>query len=93
MNSINKVVLAGLALTFSSLVFSNDLEGVVESVDQAAQSFKVQGITFYTSENTDYDDGLKQFADIEVDQRLEVDFKYQDGKHYATEIELESNKK
>ena len=68
---------------------ADDLEGHIEFVDPVNQSFVVQGITFYVTPSTDYDDGLKSFADLRPGQKVEVDFKYRDGKHYATEIELE----
>jgi cold shock CspA family protein len=41
------------------------------------------------NQSTDYDDGLKGFADLREGQKVEVDFEYRDGKHFATEIELE----
>lgn len=84
-----KIVVSCAALSFSALAFSDDIEGLIESVAADTQSLVVQGITFYTTEKTDYDDGLKTFADLKPGQVVEVDFKYQDGKHYATEIELE----
>jgi hypothetical protein len=71
------------------MAFSDDLEGVIESIALDSQSLVVQGITFYTTEQTDYDDGLKSFSDLKPGQTVEVDFNYQDGKHYVTEIELE----
>jgi hypothetical protein len=58
-------------------------------VEPSNQSFVVQGITFYTTESTDYDDGLKSFTDLRPGRKVEVDFEYRDGKHYAIEIELE----
>ena len=77
------------ALSFSTMAFSDDLEGVIESIALDSQSLVVQGIRFYATDKTDYDDGLKSFADLKSGQVVEVDFNYQEGKHYATEIELE----
>ncbi len=50
---------------------------------------RVQGITFHTLASTDYDDGLDRFEDLQVGQKVEVDFEYRDGRHIATEIELD----
>ncbi|MZR63975.1 DUF5666 domain-containing protein [Alcanivorax sp. DP30] len=85
------------ALPFAALfaastpVIANDLEGLIESVDTEAGTFVVQGITFVTSATTFYEDGLKEFSDLHEGQRVEVDFQFQDGKHVATLIELESH--
>jgi hypothetical protein len=82
--------LTSLYLALSSThVFANDLEGQIESINQTERSFIVQGIRFFTTQSTDYDDGLKRFSDLEVGQQVEVDFEYRDQKHYATEIELD----
>lgn len=88
-----KIIFICATLSFSAMAFSDDIEGVIESVAQNSQSLVVQGITFYTTEQTDYDDGLKSFSDLKPGQTVEVDFNYQEGKHYATEIELERNAK
>ena len=80
--SIVLVFLVGSAM-------ADDLEGRIQSVDQSNKSLVVQGIRFYTTESTDYDDGLKSFADLRPGQKVEIDFQYRDGKHYATEIELD----
>ena len=88
-----KPILISASLLFSGMAFSNDVEGVVESVDQESQSLVVQGITFHVTDKTDYDDGLKKFSDLESGQIVEVDFVYKDGKHFATEIELEKDSK
>lgn len=68
---------------------ADDIEGTIEAVDAQARTLTVQGITFITNDRTDYDDGLRGFEDLKVGQRVEVDFKYRDGQHIATEIELE----
>lgn len=70
-------------------VQANDVEGVIERIDTAARTVTVQGITFETTAQTDYDDGLHRFEDLREGQRVEVDFDYRDGRHIAEEIELE----
>lgn len=86
---------SGLLAAVASLVLvsghalANDIEGQIESIDAEGQSFVVQGITFHATPTTDYDDGLKRFEDLQVGQKVEVDFVYRDGRHYATEIELD----
>lgn len=83
------------AAAVSSLLFvsgsalANDLEGKIESIDADQQTFMVQGITFHVSGDTDYDDGLKRFEDLKEGQKVEVDFEFRDGRHHATEIELD----
>lgn len=81
---------AGTVLAFAALqAQANDIEGVIEAIDADARTLTVQGITFETTAGTDYDDGLNQFEDLRVGQKVEVDFNYVDGRHIATEIELE----
>ncbi|AXY44049.1 DUF5666 domain-containing protein [Halomonas sp. JS92-SW72] len=82
--------LATIALsTFAVTAHANEVEGHIEAVDPTNRTLMVQGITFEVSDRTDYDDGLRRFEDLEVGQRVEVDFEYRDGRHIATEIELE----
>lgn len=82
-------LLAALLLGFvAATVHANDVEGKIEAVDTDAETLTVQGIEFNVDEQTEYDDGVEQFADLEVGQRVEVDFDYTDGRHIATEIEL-----
>lgn len=84
------LVTSGLALILGTfIVQADDLEGVVTEINTVEQSFTVQGITFHTTTTTDYDDGLNQFTDLKVGQKVEVDFEFRDNKHYATEVELE----
>ncbi|MDX5363075.1 MAG: DUF5666 domain-containing protein [Pseudazoarcus pumilus] len=78
-------VLASAAAT----AWADDIEGSIEAVDAANRSLTVQGITFLTTPGADYDDGLRRFEDLRVGQRVEVDFDYRDGRHIATEIELD----
>lgn len=88
-NRLKALLLGSSLVLFSGYALADDIEGKIESVNQGDQSFVVQGIQFFTDQSTDYDDGLKSFNDLQVGQLVEVDFKYRDGKHYATEIELE----
>lgn len=90
MDRVRTSLLAFCLCTVSPLTaWANDLEGHIESVNAGEQSFVVQGITFHVTERTDYDDGLRTFEDLAVGQRVEVDFEYREGRHYALEIELE----
>lgn len=84
------LLLAAPFTLLSSAALANDVEGKIESINKDDQSFVVQGITFFVNESTDYDDGLKSFDDLQVGQLVEVDFDYRDGKHHATEVELEN---
>lgn len=87
---LRKLLLVTSLAWFAGAAQADDLEGVIESVDTAQRSFTVHGITFYTMPGTDFDDGLRRFEDLEVGQRVEVDFEYREGRHYATEVELDN---
>ena len=90
MTRFSRNLAAALALgAMAGLAHADDVEGVIERLDAANRTLTVQGITFITTARTDYDDGLKNFDSLRVGQRVEVDFEYRDGRHYATEIELE----
>lgn len=78
-----------LSVLWSVTASADDIEGRIESIDFSAQTFVVQGITFHATPGTDYDDGLKRFADLRVGQKVEVDFVFHEGRHIATEIELD----
>ncbi|MCS4308047.1 serine protease inhibitor ecotin [Rheinheimera pacifica] len=87
--NLKTLLLATTVATVSISAQADDIEGKIEAINAEAQSFVVQGITFFTETTTDYDDGLKTFADLKVGQNVEVDFEYRDKRHIATEIELE----
>lgn len=82
------VVSFACAIT-GNVALADDIEGRIESIDTERQTILVQGITFHVTGKTDFDDGLRNFADLAVGQKVEVDFKYREGKHFATEIELD----
>lgn len=83
------LLIGAISLLAAAPAIADDLEGRIEAIDQGAQSFVVQGINFFATPSTDYDDGLRSFADLRVGQQVEVDFDYRDGRHFASEIELE----
>jgi len=58
-------------------------------IDRTERSLVVQGIRLFVTPSTDCDDGLRGFDDLKVGQKVEVDFRYRDGRHFATEVELE----
>lgn len=74
---------------FSTSSLANDVEGYIETIDLDNESFVVQGIQFFVTPSTVYDDGPQSFSDLGAGQKVEVDFEYRDGKHYAIEVELE----
>lgn len=65
------------------------LEGKIHSVDAGRRSFVVGGQTLLTNASTDYDDGLKSFADLKPGMKVKVDHSLRGGKPYAREIELD----
>ena len=76
-----------LGMGASLAAANNDVEGPIESVNTSDKSFVVQGITLQVNDRTDYEDGLKEFADLKVGDNVEVDFIYEGGKHIARDIE------
>ncbi len=91
---LSQLVAAGLGLLGLLIVgipaaLANDLKGIVESVSSGNQSFVIQGITFFTTPSTEYEEGLRSFADLKPGQRVEVDFLIRDGRHYVKEVELD----
>lgn len=81
-----------VALSLSANAWANDdhdTEGRIESINQQERSFVVNGMTLYADPSTDYDDNLNNFADLQVGQRVEVDYVVRSGKHHAKEIELD----
>jgi len=65
----------------------DDFEGTVETIDAAGRTLVVSGRVFLTDDRTDYDDGLNDFEDVRVGDRVEVDYVSRDGQYFAREIE------
>ena len=86
-----KAVGLAVALSLSPVAWADDddTEGRIESINQQARSFVVNGMTIHTNRDTDYDDDLRSFSDLKVGQRVEVDYVRRDGKRIAEEIELD----
>ena len=90
MKSRLMILLMSFLLILCALpALADDLEGMIESISPGDKSFVVQGIRFFETPATDYDDGLRCFDDLRTGQKVEVDFKYRGGNHIAMEIELE----
>jgi len=88
MRDLRRNLAAALALC-SGVAMADDIEGRIDALDAGQQSFMVQGIRFQATESTDFDGGLRNFDDLRTGQTVEVDFKFTDGRHVATEVELE----
>lgn len=87
-----KAVGLAVALSLTPVAWADDdhdTEGRIESINQQARSFVVNGMTIHTNRDTDYDDDLRSFSDLKVGQRVEVDYVRRDGKRIAEEIELD----
>lgn len=90
MHSTLKALLATSALVLvATAALAEDMEGRIETINASSQSFVVQGIEFFVTPSTDYDDGLEGFGSLAIGQKVEVDFDYRDGRHYVIEVELE----
>lgn len=86
-----EILLAALLLAHipGTVLADDDVEGRIQVIYWADASFVVRGIEFFVTESTEYDDGLRHFGDLRVGQKVEVEFEYYDGIHYAEEIELD----
>lgn len=93
MNLLTHAIAASLLLgTVATPVLADStdsMEGRIQSVDAGRRSFVIQGQTLLTNASTDYDDGLKSFADLKPGMKVKVDHSLRGGKHYAREIELD----
>lgn len=89
-----------LALTLAlgaSLAFAKDIEGVVENIDSGAKTITVSGNVIAVKPNTKikYDgckgerDSYKKFADIQVDDFVDVDVTTSKGALIAKSIEIQ----
>lgn len=76
-----------LGMGASLAAANNDVEGPIESVNSADNTFVVQGITLHVNDRTRYEDGLKDFSSLAAGEHVEVDFVYEGGKHIAREVE------
>jgi hypothetical protein len=65
------------------------LEGRIQSVDAGRRSFVVGGQTLLTNASTDYDDGLKTFADLKPGMKVNVEHSQRGANRFAREIELD----
>jgi hypothetical protein len=90
-NHIKVLLLISFLLMFvSGPAFAKDeIKGRIESIDPVEQSFVVKGTRIFVTRSTDYEDHLKGFTGLREGQKVEVEYKYRDGKNFATEIELE----
>ncbi|QJD57930.1 DUF1344 domain-containing protein [Pseudomonas sp. gcc21] len=77
-----------LGLTAAS-AHADDIEGNIESIDKEAMSLVVDGKSFSTNEQTEYEDELKSFSDLQQGMRVEVDYEETNGEMIATEIEVD----
>ncbi len=68
---------------------SDSLNGKIQSVDAGRRSFVVEGQTLLTNASTDYDDGLKTFADLRPGMTVKVEHSQRGDTRFAKEIELD----
>jgi hypothetical protein len=78
-----------LLIGASSAWADGEVKGRIEAVNQNDKSIVVDGITFYVTNDTDYHGGLQIFADLLKEQKVEIDYLYQNHKHIAVEIEFD----
>jgi len=72
-----------------------ELKGIINSTNQTSTTFDLELlngtiITILTNNGTEFEDGLEEFADLEVDLEVEVEVVPSNGDLLATEIEAET---
>ncbi|MBW4530239.1 MAG: hypothetical protein KME02_06055 [Aphanothece saxicola GSE-SYN-MK-01-06B] len=78
-----------LGMVATPVLADSSFEGKIQSVSSSDRSFVVKGQTFYTDGSTDYDDGLRAFADLKPGQKVKVEPSQRGGRRFAKEVELE----
>lgn len=68
-----------------------ELEGRVDRVDVLSGQFGVLGLTLTVDGATEWDDGLGGIDDLQVGDRVEIEYQARNGGYYAEEIELEDD--
>lgn len=79
--------LAALLLSPMSAALADEVEGTMESIDAQTRSFVVNGKAIYVDDKTDYDDDYQRFEDLKVEDKVGVDYRNDNGRFLATEIE------
>lgn len=90
MNLRHSTLAAALCLGMvATPALADSLEGKIQSVSPSDRSFVVQGQRFYADGSTDYEDGLRSFADLKPGLKVQVDHVQRGGRSFAKEVELE----
>ena len=88
-HAIAASLLLGMVATPALADSTDSMEGRIQSVDAGRRSFVIQGQTLLTNASTDYDDGLKSFADLKPGMKVKVEHSQRGGTRFAKEIELD----
>lgn len=86
-NRLARLLVAIAFLTPATAVMADEIEGTIENIDPQTRSFVVSGKAIYVDDKTDYDDDYKRFEDLKVGDKVEVDYRNDNGRFLATEIE------
>lgn len=86
---ISWTVITALGFFCGASGWAADVEGRIVAVDEDARTFIVGEFTFQVTDDTRFEDGLRDLSGLRPGQPVEVDFEVRDGRHYATEIELD----
>jgi hypothetical protein len=86
-NPLAQMLVAITLLTPATAVLADEIEDAIESIDTQTRSFVVGGKALYVDDKTDYDDDYKRFEDLKVGDKVEVDYRNDNGRFLATEIE------
>lgn len=85
--TLARLILGAALLAPATAVLADEIEGVIDSIDAQTRSFVVNGQALYADDKTDYDDDYKRFEDLKVGDKVEVDYRNDNGRFLATEIE------
>lgn len=84
---LSRLALAAMLFSPAGVALADDLEGTISSIDSKTRSITVEGQAFYVDDKTDYDDDYKRFEDLKVGDRVEIDYRDDNGRKLITEIE------
>lgn len=86
-NPLSRLLLAAMLCSPAGAALADDVEGAITSIDNQTRSVTVNGQAFYVDDKTDYDDDYKRFEDLKVGDRVEIDYRDDNGRKLITEIE------
>lgn len=85
-----RLAIAALLCSPAGAALADDVEGTIASIDTKTRSLVVNDQAYHVDDKTDYDDEYKRFEDLKVGDRVEIDYRDDNGRKLITEIEKEN---